>query len=120
MKLIKTSIIAAALAFSFGSAVAQEGIDDPTRAPYYDSFTGKRVAYVPVARGSSCVGLPFEALASRYGVRLLMVVRGAVLLSATDRSMLRAGDQVALTGPVPALTPCVAQLTASRAAERLA
>ena len=77
-------------------------------------------AYVPVARGSSCVGLPFEALASRYGVRLLMVVRGAVLLSATDRSMLRAGDQVALTGPVSALTPCVAQLMASRAAERLA
>jgi ribose transport system substrate-binding protein len=51
MKLIKTSIIAAALAFSAGSLVAQEGIDDPTRAPYYDSFAGKRVAYVPVAMG---------------------------------------------------------------------
>lgn len=76
--------------------------------------------YVPVARGSSCVGLPFDALTSRYGVRVLMVVRGAVLLSPTDRLMLRAGDQVALAGPAQALTPCVAQLTASRAAERLA
>ena len=51
MKLIKTSIIAATLALSAGVAAAQEGIDDPTRAPYYDSFTGKRVAYVPVAMG---------------------------------------------------------------------
>jgi hypothetical protein len=77
-------------------------------------------AYVPVARGSSCVGLPFEALASRYGVRVLMVVRGAVLLNPTDQSMLRTGDQLALAGPAQALTPCVAHLTASRAAERLA
>lgn len=77
-------------------------------------------AYVPVARGSSCIGLPFEALASRYGIRVLMVVRGAVLLSLADRSMLRVGDLVALTGPPSALMPCVAQLSASRAAERLA
>ena len=51
MNLIKTSIIAAAVALSAGATVAQEGIDDPTRAPYYDSFTGKKVAYVPVAMG---------------------------------------------------------------------
>jgi K+/H+ antiporter YhaU regulatory subunit KhtT len=77
-------------------------------------------AYVPVVRGSSCVGLSFETLALRYGVRVLMVVRGAVLLNPTDRSMLRAGDQVALVGRAEALTSCVAHLTASRATERLA
>lgn len=51
MRLIRTGIIAAALALSAGLATAQEGIDDPTRAPYYDSLNGKRVAYVPVAMG---------------------------------------------------------------------
>lgn len=51
MRLIRTGIIAAALALSAGLATAQEGIDDPTRAPYYDSLKGKRVAYVPVAMG---------------------------------------------------------------------
>ncbi|MGP2490257.1 sugar ABC transporter substrate-binding protein [Mesorhizobium sp. PUT5] len=51
MKLFKTGIIAAAFALCAGAAVAQEGIDDPTRAPYYDSFKGKRVAFVPVAMG---------------------------------------------------------------------
>ncbi len=51
MKLFKTCIIAAAFALCAGAAVAQEGIDDPTRAPYYDSFKGKRVAFVPVAMG---------------------------------------------------------------------
>jgi ABC-type sugar transport system substrate-binding protein len=51
MKLIKTGILATVLALLAGSALAQEGIDDPTRAPYYDSFAGKRVAYVPVAMG---------------------------------------------------------------------
>ncbi len=40
MKLFKTCIIAAAFALCAGAAVAQEGIDDPTRAPYYDSFKG--------------------------------------------------------------------------------
>jgi ABC-type sugar transport system substrate-binding protein len=39
-----------ALALLAGSAWAQ-GIDDPTRKPYYDAFKGKRVAYVPVAMG---------------------------------------------------------------------
>ena len=34
----------AAVLVGAGSALAQEGIDDPTRAPYYDSFKGKRVA----------------------------------------------------------------------------
>lgn len=48
---IKAYILAGALALTAGSVVAQEGIDDPTRAPYYDSFAGKRVAYVPVAMG---------------------------------------------------------------------
>lgn len=51
MRLIKTATLAAALALSGGSLHAQEGIDDPTRAPYYDSFAGKKVAYVPVAMG---------------------------------------------------------------------
>lgn len=51
MKLFKTGMIAAAFALCAGAAVAQEGIDDPTRAPYYDSFKGKRVAFVPVAMG---------------------------------------------------------------------
>lgn len=51
MRLIKTGILAAALTFLAGSALAQEGIDDPTRGPYYESFVGKRVAYVPVAMG---------------------------------------------------------------------
>ena len=50
MNLLKTSIIAATLALTVGAASAQ-GIDDPTRAPYYESFAGKRVAYVPVAMG---------------------------------------------------------------------
>lgn len=51
MKLFKTGIIAAAFALCAGAAVAQEGIDDPTRAPYYDSFKGKRIAFLPVAMG---------------------------------------------------------------------
>ncbi len=51
MKLSKTGIIAAAFALCAGAAVAQEGIDDPTRAPYYDSFKGKRIAFLPTAMG---------------------------------------------------------------------
>jgi ribose transport system substrate-binding protein len=51
MRLIKTATLAAGLALCGGSLHAQEGIDDPTRAPYYESFTGKKVAYVPVAMG---------------------------------------------------------------------
>jgi len=51
MRLIKSLLLSAALASGAGPALAQEGIDDPTRAPYYDSFKGKRVAYVPVAMG---------------------------------------------------------------------
>ena len=50
MRLLKTSIVAATLALPAGSALAQ-GIDAPTREPYYSSFQGKRVAYVPVAMG---------------------------------------------------------------------
>ncbi len=41
MRLIKTTLLAAAVALGAGTALAQEGIDDPTRAPYYDSFDGK-------------------------------------------------------------------------------
>jgi len=51
MRLIKTATLAAALALCGGSLQAQEGIDDPNRAPYYESFIGKKVAYVPVAMG---------------------------------------------------------------------
>lgn len=51
MRLIKTAALAAVLALCGGTIHAQEGIDDPTRAPYYDSFVGKKVAYVPVAMG---------------------------------------------------------------------
>jgi ABC-type sugar transport system substrate-binding protein len=50
MRLIKTTWFAAAAALAAGTALAQ-GIDDPTRAPYYSSFEGKTVAYVPVAMG---------------------------------------------------------------------
>lgn len=50
MKRLKTFAFAAAMALGAGSAMAQ-GIDDPTRAPYYSSFEGKTVAYVPVAMG---------------------------------------------------------------------
>ncbi|MBX3530126.1 MAG: sugar ABC transporter substrate-binding protein [Rhizobiaceae bacterium] len=50
MRRILTGLLAAGLAACAGSALAQ-GIDDPTRAPYYDSFAGKRVAYIPVAMG---------------------------------------------------------------------
>lgn len=51
MRLLKTLLLSAAVALGAGSVLAQEGIDDPTRAPYYESFAGKRVAYVPVAMG---------------------------------------------------------------------
>lgn len=81
---------------------------------------GETFTYVAVARGSSCIGLPFDALGPRYDVRVLMVVRGVVLLNPTDRSMFRVGDHVALAGSAQALMPCVAQLTASRATECLA
>jgi len=50
MRMISKGIMAMTLALLSGSAFAQ-GIDDPTRAPYYESFKGKRVAYVPVAMG---------------------------------------------------------------------
>lgn len=50
MRLIKTIMLAAAVAIGAGTAFAQ-GIGDPTRDPYYSSFQGKRVAYVPVAMG---------------------------------------------------------------------
>lgn len=94
--------------------------DDLVRYYRDIQIRGETFAYVSVARGSSCIGLPFEALPSRHGVRVLMIVRGAVLLNPVERSVLRAGDLVALVGPEPALAPCVASLTASRSLERLA
>lgn len=48
MGLLRNLLICAAMAAT--PAMAQ-GIDDATRAPYYDAFKGKRVAYVPVAMG---------------------------------------------------------------------
>lgn len=50
MRTIKTNILAGAVALAAGAAGAQ-GIDDPTRAEYYDAFEGKRVAFVPVSMG---------------------------------------------------------------------
>jgi len=50
MRLTKTTLLIATVALGAGTAIAQ-GIDDPTRAPYYSAFEGKTVAYVPVAMG---------------------------------------------------------------------
>lgn len=50
MRHIKTCMIAASFALTTGAVMAQ-GIDDPTRAAYFDAFQGKTVAYVPVAMG---------------------------------------------------------------------
>ncbi len=50
MGLMRTTVFAAAATLYAAGALAQ-GIDDATRAPYYSSFEGKRVAYVPVAMG---------------------------------------------------------------------
>jgi ribose transport system substrate-binding protein len=50
MRLIKTTLLATAVTLCAGAAFAQ-GIDDPTREPYYSAFEGKRVAYIPVAMG---------------------------------------------------------------------
>lgn len=51
MRILKTCLALAALtALGAGTAAAQ-GIDDPTRAPYYSSMKGKRVVFVPVAMG---------------------------------------------------------------------
>lgn len=51
MRLMKAALLTAALAAAGGGRALAQGIDDPTRAPYYASFTGKKVAYVPVAMG---------------------------------------------------------------------
>jgi len=51
MKWTRTVLAAAALAWCGHAAVAQEGIDDPTRAQFYDSFKGKTIAYLPIAMG---------------------------------------------------------------------
>jgi ABC-type sugar transport system substrate-binding protein len=55
MRMTRTALLGATIALSAGAASAPvaiaQGIDDPTRAPYYSAFQGKRVAYVPVAMG---------------------------------------------------------------------
>lgn len=50
MRLLNTALLATTLMACAGTALAQ-GIDDPTREPYYSAFEGKRVAFVPVAMG---------------------------------------------------------------------
>jgi ABC-type sugar transport system substrate-binding protein len=50
MNLTKAVVLTMGLAMGSGPALAQ-GIDDPTREPYYSSFSGKKVAFVPVAMG---------------------------------------------------------------------
>lgn len=50
MRLIKDALLATAVTLYAGTSFAQ-GIDDATRAPYYEAFEGKRVAYVPAAMG---------------------------------------------------------------------
>lgn len=50
MEMLKTMALAAGIAAGAGMALAQ-GIDDPTRAEYYDAFKDRTVAYVPVAMG---------------------------------------------------------------------
>ena len=51
MRMFKTGMTLAALAvIGAGTAFAQ-GIDDPTREPYYSKLEGKKVAFVPVAMG---------------------------------------------------------------------
>ncbi|MBW8639184.1 sugar ABC transporter substrate-binding protein [Hoeflea sp. WL0058] len=50
MRRIKAIIMAAALAATTGAVTAQD-IEDPTRAPYYDSFKDKTVAFLPVSMG---------------------------------------------------------------------
>jgi len=51
MRLLKTLVCASALALCGGAVLAQEGIDDATRAPIYQSLEGKTVAFVPQAMG---------------------------------------------------------------------
>jgi ribose transport system substrate-binding protein len=46
-----TSLLLAAAACALAAPAFGQGIDDPTRAPYYETFQGKRVAFVPVAMG---------------------------------------------------------------------
>lgn len=51
MRLLSALLVSALSMLGIAPALAQDGIDDPTRAPYYEVFSGKRVAYVPVAMG---------------------------------------------------------------------
>jgi ribose transport system substrate-binding protein len=48
MRFLKTAVLA--LGLGAGASFAQ-GIDDPTRDPYFSSFEGKTVAFVPISMG---------------------------------------------------------------------
>lgn len=50
MKLMRTAALALTFAATSGAAFTQ-GIDDPTRQGYLDTFKGKKIAFVPVAMG---------------------------------------------------------------------
>lgn len=50
MKYFKTLAVGATMLLGAAGAHSQ-GIDDPTRAAYYDAFADKTVAYVPIAMG---------------------------------------------------------------------
>jgi len=70
MHTFKITLLAAAAALCAGTALAQ-GIDDPTRGPYYEAFHGKKVAYVPVAMGFDLTeGWAAGLRSARNGVRV--------------------------------------------------
>ncbi len=50
MRTMKALLLAAAVGLASTAALA-EGIDDPARAPYYSTFEGKTIAFVPIAMG---------------------------------------------------------------------
>ena len=69
-----STLLIAAAALS-GTAHAQ-GLDDPTRQPYYNAFKGKRIAFVPVSMGIDltegwAAGLreAFEPLGVKFEIR---------------------------------------------------
>ncbi len=51
MRMLKTGLALAALAVMGTGAAFAQGIDDPTREPFYSALDGKKVVFVPVAMG---------------------------------------------------------------------
>jgi ABC-type sugar transport system substrate-binding protein len=50
--MFKNSILAGAMTLTMlGLASGASALDDPTRAPYYEAFKGKTVAFLPIAMG---------------------------------------------------------------------